>query len=230
MTRDLLHDDLLVLCVITHLVVDIGIRALPRGSFVGTFGHGCIACHRWMLSPSRWPRYTFRLCMTAVDPQPGPECTGVLLSPQLLRLGTRSPRFPPFRGYGQNMGTCFRLLLIVLTPSNAPKCRGSKRGTLRPPGWRPRTHGDKIGPSYLNPAFSGAKKWADWLHNRCLLRVPQGYPRVKCSVLHECKARNYSEAGVSLIIGINQTNHSTNQERPCTTIRGSLNLSIPPVS
>ena len=29
----------------------------------------------------------------------------------------------------------------------------------------------------------------------------------------------YWEAEVSLVIGINQTNHSTNQERPCTTIR-----------
>ena len=41
-------------------------------------------------------------------------------------------------------GHAFRLLLIVLTPSNVPKCRGSKRGTHRPPGWRPRTRGDKI--------------------------------------------------------------------------------------
>ena len=39
-TGDLLHDDSLVLRVITHLVADVGIRALPRGSFVGTFGHG----------------------------------------------------------------------------------------------------------------------------------------------------------------------------------------------
>ena len=39
-TRDLLHDDSLVLCVITHLVADVKIRALPRGSFFGTFGHG----------------------------------------------------------------------------------------------------------------------------------------------------------------------------------------------
>ena len=29
----------------------------------------------------------------------------------------------------------------------------------------------------------------------------------------------YWEAEVSLVIGINQTNHSTNQERPCTTVR-----------
>jgi len=27
----------------------------------------------------------------------------------------------------------------------------------------------------------------------------------------------YWEAKISLVIGINQTNHSTNQERPCTT-------------
>ena len=34
------------------------------------------------------------------------------------------------------------------------------------------------------------------------------------------RARGYWEAEVSLVIGINQTNHSTNQERPCTTIQG----------
>ena len=39
MTGDLLHDDSLVLRVITHLVADVGIRAHPCGSFVGTFGH-----------------------------------------------------------------------------------------------------------------------------------------------------------------------------------------------
>ena len=43
-----------------------------------------------------------------------------------------------------------------------------------PIGWRPRTRGDKIGPSYLTRTFSGAQKWADWLHNRCLLRGPIG--------------------------------------------------------
>ena len=32
------------------------------------------------------------------------------------------------------------------------------------------------------------------------------------------RAPGYWEADVSLVIGINQTNHSTNQERPCTTI------------
>ena len=30
----------------------------------------------------------------------------------------------------------------------------------------------------------------------------------------------YWEAEISLVNGINQTDHSTNQERPCTTIRG----------
>ena len=39
-TRDLLQEETLVLHVITHLVADVGTRALPRGSFVGTFGHG----------------------------------------------------------------------------------------------------------------------------------------------------------------------------------------------
>ena len=32
-------------------------------------------------------------------------------------------------------------------------------------------------------------------------------------------AMDYSEAEVSLVIRINQTNHSTNQERPCTTVQ-----------
>ena len=36
-------------------------------------------------------------------------------------------------------GCAFRLLLIVLTPSNAPKCRGSKRGTHRGGGGGPCT-------------------------------------------------------------------------------------------
>ena len=47
----------------------------------------------------------------------------------------------------------------------------------------------------------------------------QADPQGKCSVLHECEAGDYSEAEVSLVIGINQTNHSTNQERPCTTVQ-----------
>lgn len=39
----------------------------------------------------------------------------------------------------------------------------------------------------------------------------------------------YWEADISLVIGINQTNHSTNQERPCTTIhRIKKELSICP--
>lgn len=43
------------------------------------------------------------------------------------------------------------------------------------------------------------------------------------------RARGYWEAEVSLVIGINQTNHSTNQERPCTTIQGiKKELSICP--
>ena len=33
------------------------------------------------------------------------------------------------------------------------------------------------------------------------------------------QAQGYWEVEVSLVIGINQTNHSTNQERPCTTIQ-----------
>ena len=81
---------------------------------------------------------------------------------------------PPLEAAVGIQGRAFRLLLIVLTPSNAPKCRGSKRGTHRPPGWRPRARGDKIKPSYLTPAFSGAQKWADWLHDRCLLRCHTG--------------------------------------------------------
>ena len=30
---------------------------------------------------------------------------------------------------------------------------------------------------------------------------------------------DYCKAEISFVIGINQTNHSTNQERPCTTVR-----------
>ena len=71
-------------------------------------------------------------------------------------------------------GRGFSLLLIVLTPSNAPKRRGSKRGTHRPPGWRPRTRGDKIGPSYLTPAFSGAQNgWIGYI-TATFLGIPQG--------------------------------------------------------
>ena len=40
---------------------------------------------------------------------------------------------------------------------------------------------------------------------------------------------SYWEVDISLVIGINQTNHSTNQERPCTTIqRIKKELSICP--
>ena len=35
---------------------------------------------------------------------------------------------------------------------------------------------------------------------------------------YQMRALGYWEADVSLVIGINQTNHSTNQERPCTTV------------
>ena len=109
-------------------------------------------------------------------PRPRPECARVLLSPRHPLPGTRSPRFPPFGGCRPNTGTgtCLQLPLIVPTPSNAPNCTESKRGTHRPPGWRPRTRRDKIGPSYPTPAFSGAQKWADWLHDRCLLWGPIG--------------------------------------------------------
>jgi len=44
-------------------------------------------------------------------------------------------------------------------------------------------------------------------------------------------AVTYWEAEISLVIGINQTNHSTNQERPCTTLqRIKKELSICPSS
>ena len=43
------------------------------------------------------------------------------------------------------------------------------------------------------------------------------------------RAPGYWEADISLVIGINQTNHSTNQERPCTTVhRIKKELSICP--
>jgi len=34
-----------------------------------------------------------------------------------------------------------------------------------------------------------------------------------------CETGDYWKAEISLVIGINQTNHSTNQERPCTTVQ-----------
>jgi len=46
---------------------------------------------------------------------------------------------------------------------------------------------------------------------------------------YQLRARGYWEADISLVIGINQTNHSTNQERPCTTVhRIKKELSICP--
>ena len=39
------------------------------------------------------------------------------------------------------------------------------------------------------------------------------------SPLLVCDTRGYWKAEISLVIGINQTNHSTNQERPCTTVQ-----------
>ena len=51
----------------------------------------------------------------------------------------------------------FRLLLIALTPSNAPKCRRSKRGTHRPLGWRHRTHPPRPPPP--PPLVLAAQKW-----------------------------------------------------------------------
>ena len=144
-TRDLPLDDSLVLRAITHLVVDIGIIALPGGSFVGTFGHGHV-----------------------VD-VPGPECAGFLLSPRLLGLGTRD--FHCLEAAVGIQGHAFRVLLIVLTPSNAPKCRGSKRGTHRPPGWRPRTRGDKIGGVPKGKGLEIAQKVA--VRTPCALTLPQ---------------------------------------------------------
>lgn len=45
----------------------------------------------------------------------------------------------------------------------------------------------------------------------------------------QMRAWGYWKADISLVIGINQTNHSTNQERPCTTIpRIKKELSICP--
>ena len=123
-TGDLLHDDSLVLRVITHLVADVRIRALPRGSFVGTFGHG----------------HVVDVLLVAVGCYHRPDGRDPM--EVAVRIRERA----------------FTLLLIVLTPSNAPNCRGSKRGTHRPQGWHTGTCGDKIGPSYLTPAFSGAQK------------------------------------------------------------------------
>ena len=35
-----------------------------------------------------------------------------------------------------------------------------------------------------------------------------------------CEAGGYSDAKISLVAGLNHTNQITNQERPCTTLRG----------
>ena len=50
------------------------------------------------------------------------------------------------------------------------------------------------------------------------LHPRQGKDPNHCQAL-QMRAWGYWEAEISLVIGINQTNHSTNQERPCTTIR-----------
>ena len=167
-----------MLHVITHLVADVGIRALLRGSFVRTFGHGhvvnvllvAVGCYRrpdghtvhfgpiWLL----WTH----------DPNQNAHGSFCHRISRGLVLGARD--FQRLEAAVGIQGRAFRLLLIVPTPSNAPKCRGSKRGTHRPPGWHPRTRGNKIGPCYLTPAFSGAQMWADWLHNCCLLWGPTG--------------------------------------------------------
>ena len=71
-------------------------------------------------------------------------------------------------------GRAFRPLLIVLTPSNARKCRGSKNCTHRPPDWHPRTRGDKIGPSYLTLPSRGPKNGRIGYITPAFLWVPQG--------------------------------------------------------
>ena len=76
----------------------------------------------------------------------------------VIAVPMAEPYISALYDYYGPMTRAFRLLFIVPTPSNAPKCRGSKRGTHRPPGWRPRTRGDKIGPSDLTPTFSRALK------------------------------------------------------------------------
>ena len=43
--------------------------------------------------------------------------------------------------------------------------------------------------------------------------------RVHRPALRMCETGDYWKAKISLVIGINQTNHSTNQERPCTTVQ-----------
>ena len=40
------------------------------------------------------------------------------------------------------------------------------------------------------------------------------------STLHVCETSDYSKVEISLVVGLNQTDHYTNQERPCTTIQG----------
>ena len=64
--------------------------------------------------------------------------------------------------------------------------------------------------------------WRSRAGNRCPIRsctANGNNPRAHRPALHGCETGDYWEAEISLVIGINQTNHSTNQERPCTTVQ-----------
>ena len=85
---------------------------------------------------------------------------------RVLRLGTRRPQFAMWRGCRRNTGTCIPATFDCTNPFKRNKvCRVSKRGTHRPPGWHPKTHGDKIGPSCL-PAFGHTFAWCPFLPQR----------------------------------------------------------------
>ena len=48
-----------------------------------------------------------------------------------------------------------------------------RAATPNVPNQAPMPQASTIRRGYISPAFSGAQKWADWLHNPCLLRGPQ---------------------------------------------------------
>ena len=66
---------------------------------------------------------------------------------------------------------------------------------------------------HVNPELSGGRSAAVRTAPRAATNL------ARRSALHKCETGDYWEAEISLVIGINQTNHSTNQEWPCTTVQ-----------
>ena len=125
----------------------------------------CTACRRWMVSPSRWPRHTFRLRMTRTH-DPGHNAQGSFCHRSYRGLVLGAHDFHCLEAAVKIEGCAFRLLLIEPLQMH----QSVEEANVVPIGRRV----GAVGPSYLTPAFSEAHKWADCLHNRCLLRGPIG--------------------------------------------------------